>query len=204
MLLFLDVISPIPEFFIIEENKIILQRKIIKNETEKLSDNIFEIYENINKELSLQKNLTKLAMTIGPGSYTSLRVGASFIAGLKYSQKLSFCPISINDLIKFKEKKVIMKEFGYFICSANKQQFLCTIDKYNKLKYTKVTDKELKLPKNIKKIFYNIKKLNLNLDYINQYKFTFINELIVNSNKLIFEKNNIINPIYISDNKILN
>ena len=35
MLLFLDVISPIPEFFIIEDNKVILQRKIINKESEK-------------------------------------------------------------------------------------------------------------------------------------------------------------------------
>jgi len=41
MLLFLDVISPIPEFLLIEDNKVILQRKIINKESEKLSDNIF-------------------------------------------------------------------------------------------------------------------------------------------------------------------
>ena len=40
MLLFLDVVSPIPEFFIIEDNKLIFQRKIIVNESEKLSDKI--------------------------------------------------------------------------------------------------------------------------------------------------------------------
>ena len=82
MLLFLDVISPIPEFLLIEDNKVILQRKIINNESEKLSDNIFEIYMQINNHYNLDQKLKKISITIGPGSYTSLRVGASFVAGL--------------------------------------------------------------------------------------------------------------------------
>jgi len=44
MLLFLDVISPIPEFCIIKDNKLIDQRKIIEKESDKLSDYIFETY----------------------------------------------------------------------------------------------------------------------------------------------------------------
>ena len=42
MLLFLDVISPIPEFCLIEDNKVVLKRKIITNETDRLSDNIIQ------------------------------------------------------------------------------------------------------------------------------------------------------------------
>ena len=57
MLLFLDVVSSIPEFSLIEDNKVILRRKIIREETEKLSDNIFEVYTQINKEVNLQQNL---------------------------------------------------------------------------------------------------------------------------------------------------
>ena len=100
MLLFLDVISPIPEFFAIEDNKIIYQCKIVTNESEKLSDNIIQKYIEIDKELNLNKKLKKLAMTIGPGSYTSLRVGASFLSGLSISMNLKYCPITISAILK--------------------------------------------------------------------------------------------------------
>ena len=74
MLLFLDIISSIPEFSVIKDNKVILRKKIIKHNTEKLSDNIIEKYMEIDKSLNLTKNLNKISSTIGPGSYTSLRV----------------------------------------------------------------------------------------------------------------------------------
>ena len=43
MLLFLDVISPLPEFCVIDDNKVILKEKIIQNETDRLSDNIIPV-----------------------------------------------------------------------------------------------------------------------------------------------------------------
>ena len=85
MLLFLDVISPIPEFCLIEDNKVVLKRKIITNSNENLSDNIVEVYLKIKEDMSLSSKLTKIAITIGPGSFTSLRVGAAFISALKIS-----------------------------------------------------------------------------------------------------------------------
>ena len=94
MLLFLDVVSPIPEIFIIEENKLVFSEKIISKESEKLSDNIFQTYLKLNKDLNLSKNLTKIAITNGPGSYTSLRVGSAFVSGLKISRFINlynFC-----------------------------------------------------------------------------------------------------------------
>ena len=55
MFLFLDVVSPIPEFFIIEDNKVILKRKIISKDSEKLSDNIFPVYINLTKDVNFQE-----------------------------------------------------------------------------------------------------------------------------------------------------
>ena len=204
MLLFLDVISPIPEFYIIEENKVIFQRKIIKNESEKLSDNIFEEYVKINKQVNLSKNLSKISMTIGPGSYTSLRVGAAFISGLNISRDLLFCPISISDMFKFKTKKNEMKNVGFFICSSKNQNFFCTMNKDNKIEYVKLESNNYEMKKNVNKIYYNIRKFNIKNINIIQNKFSYIDEIIENNNKLIFTKNNIIKPIYISNNKILN
>ena len=77
MNLFLDVISPIPEFTVINDNKIILSRRIVKSEENKLSDSIIPVYKKIDKALNLTRNLTSLIVTKGPGSYTSLRIGIS-------------------------------------------------------------------------------------------------------------------------------
>ena len=101
MLLFLDIISSIPEFCVIDDNKIILQQKITQSETDKLSDNIIQSYIEIDKTLNLTKNLKKISTTIGPGSYTSLRVGSAFLSGLMISRKIPYYPLSIEDIIKF-------------------------------------------------------------------------------------------------------
>ena len=52
MLLFLDVVSPIPEFSIIDDKKVLLQKKIISQKSDKLSDNIFQTYIKLSKVLN--------------------------------------------------------------------------------------------------------------------------------------------------------
>ena len=115
MLLFLDVISPLPEFCVIEDNKVILQEKIIQNETDRLSDNIIQSYIEIDKRLNLTQNLKKISTTIGPGSFTSLRVGSAFISGLMISRKIPYYPLSIEDILNFNSKKSYKKNLGIFI-----------------------------------------------------------------------------------------
>ena len=203
MLLFLDVVSPIPEIFIIEENKVVFTGKIISNESQKLSDNIFQTYVKLNKDLNLSKNLTKIALTNGPGSYTSLRVGSAFVSGLKISQDLLIYTISAHDIIKFNSDINKTNEMGIFIYSANNQKFLCTFNSDKKAKYEKLEDNNVVLPENIKNLYYNHKKLSGNLN-INQNKFSFIDEFLNNIEKISYVKNKIIKPIYISNNSILN
>ena len=94
MFLFLDVASPIPEFHLINENKIIHSIKIIQNINEKLSDNLIPTFIEINKTYNFHKNLKKLIITIGPGSYSGLRIGSSFAKGLALSLSKPIVPIS--------------------------------------------------------------------------------------------------------------
>ena len=181
MLLFLDVISPLPEFCVIDDNKIILQEKIIQNETDRLSDNIIQSYVAIDKRLNLTQNLKKISTTIGPGSYTSLRVGSAFISGLMTSRKIPYYPLSIADILYFSTKKTSKKNLGVFITSSNNQQFLCYKNKDNIMEYNKIENNKLE-----------------------QIQFSFFDEFYKNYNNLIFKKNIIIKPIYISNNQILN
>ena len=203
MLLFLDVISPIPEFCVIDDNKVILKEKIIKNETDRLSDNIIQSYIEIDKRLNLTKNLTKISTTIGPGSYTSLRVGSAFMSGLMISRDIPYYPLSIEDILKFNSIKYFRRNLVVFINSSNQQKFLCYKTKDNEIKYDKIENNKYSIPKHIDLILFNNSKINENNE-IEQIKFSFFKDFYNNYNNLTFKKNIIIKPIYISNNQLLN
>ena len=203
MLLFLDIISSIPEFCVIDDNKIILQHKIIQSETDKLSDHIIQSYMEVDKKLNLTKNLTKISTTIGPGSYTSLRVGSAFISGLMISRKIPYYPLSIEDILNFNSIKYPKKCLGVFITSSNNQKFLCYKIKDNKMEYYKIENNKYSIPKYIDLILFNKSKINEN-NKIEQINFSFFEEFYKNYNNLTFNKNIIIKPIYISNNQLLN
>ena len=203
MLLFLDIISPIPEFCVIDDNKVILQKKIIKNETDRLSDNIIQSYIEIDKRLNLTKNLKKISTTIGPGSYTSLRVGSAFISGLMISRNIPYYPLSIDDIINFNSIKHSKENLAVFITSSNNQKFLCYKIKDNKMEYYKIENNKYSIPKNIDLILFNESKINEN-NQVEQMQFSFFEEFYNNYNNFNFKKNIIIEPIYISNNQLLN
>ena len=204
MFLFLDVVNPIPEFFIFDDKKLILSKKIIYNDSQKLSDYVFQSYIEINTQLNLNKYITKVGITIGPGSFTSLRVGAALISGIYISKNLPFCTISAYDIINFKSDKKLLQNTGVFMHSANDQKFFCSLNKDKIIEYSKIEDKEFSLPKNIDLIYYNHKKMDLQSTNCNQIKFSFEDEVLKNLEKIKFITNNIIKPIYISNNSILN
>ena len=155
MLLFLDVISPIPEFCVIDDNKVILKEKIIQNEPDRLSDNIIHSYIGIDKRLNLTQNLKKISTTIGPGSYTSLRVGSAFISGLIISHKIPYYPLSIEDILNFNSNKSSKNNLGVFITSSNNQEFLCYKNEDNKMEYNKIENNKYSIPKHIELILFN-------------------------------------------------
>ena len=53
MILFLDVVSPLPEFSLIEDNKIIFSKKILTNNLDKMSDYIIQVYIDLEKKFYL-------------------------------------------------------------------------------------------------------------------------------------------------------
>ena len=64
MFLFLDVASPIPEFHLINDKKIIVSIKITENNDEKLSDTIIPKYLKISETYELNKKITHFILTL--------------------------------------------------------------------------------------------------------------------------------------------
>ncbi len=69
----------------------------------------------------MSNNLKKLIITIGPGSYTALRVGASFISGLSQSMNLPVAVISNKTI--YKHLSDTHKKIGIYFESSNNQKF---------------------------------------------------------------------------------
>ena len=201
MFLFLDVASPIPEFHLINDKKIINSFKIIYKTNQKLSDLIVPTYLDINNTYNLSKNIKKLIITIGPGSYTALRVGASFIAGLSHSMRL---PISVISISNIYQHLVVSKEnIGIYFESSNDQKYF-SYKKNSKIVYEKVENQNFSIPKSISLMYFNKSLPNFIDNKIKSEAFSIKKTVIQNLNKLEFDKNLIIKPIYISNNSILN
>ncbi len=204
MLFFLDVVSPIPEFSLIDDNKLIFNQKIVSSENDKLSDNIIQKYIYAENQLKFSKYLKKAIITTGPGSYTSLRVGASFLSGITISKDLPLCQISAGDILQIKKETNNSTKIAIFIYSGNSQKFLCKMNDNNQINYSKIENDHPIQLHNIKKVFYNQKKINSFSDKLIQNKFSFLDEILANYENLVFFKNKIIQPKYISNNTLLN
>ena len=200
MFLFLDAASPIPEFHLIEDKKIIKSIKIIEDSDKKLSNSIIPKYLEINSIYNLNSNIRKLIVTIGPGSYTALRVGASFISGLSQSLSLPVTVVSTETIYDcFNDNK----EIGIYFESSNNQKFF-SYKKGLVFFHEKIENENYILPKSISSIFYNLKNPKFNDEKIYLKSFSIKEIILKNIELLEFKKNLIIKPIYISNNSILN
>ena len=209
MILFLDTVSPLPEFSLIGDNKIIFSKKIINNHHEKMSDYLIKSYTDLEKKFSLDQKLENLIINIGPGSYTSLRIGIAFFSGLSLSYQIDLKGIPCVDFYKYLISKDDLLLTGIYINSANNQKFICIYDEkkdhYNIHKIESFNEIE---NFKIKKIISNteLNKNNLNLFKNIKYQSVSFKEIIIKNLDAIMklENSKIIEPIYISNNKILN
>ena len=209
MILFLDTVSPLPEFSLIGDNKIIFSKKIINNHHEKMSDYLIKSYTDLEKKFSLDQKLENLIINIGPGSYTSLRIGIAFFSGLSMSYQIDLKGIPCVDFYKYLISKDDLLLTGIYIHSANNQKFICIYDQkkeyYNIHKIESFNEIE---NFKIKKVISNteLNKNNLNFFKNIQYLSISFKEIIIKNLNAIMklENSKIIEPIYISNNKILN
>ena len=209
MILFLDTVSPLPEFSLIGDNKIIFSKKIINNHHEKMSDYLIKSYTDLEKKFSLDQKLENLIINIGPGSYTSLRIGIAFFSGLSMSYQIDLKGIPCVDFYKYLISKDDLLLTGIYIHSANNQKFICIYDEkkeyYNIHKIESFNEIE---NFKIKKIISNTELNKNNSNFFKNIKYQSISfkEIIIKNLDAIMslESPKIIEPIYISNNKILN
>ena len=211
MILFLDIVSLLPEFSLIKDNKIIFSKKILNNE-EKISDSILPVFLELDKEFKFKDTLSHLIACTGPGSYTALRLGIAFFSGLSISMKIPFIGITCVDLFQFllplneKPKSVI------YILSSNNQKFICIFDKSLKSYKINKIDNDQSIfifDENFTKkfltndVFFNNqsffkKDIQLQKIHFKEIVNEYLNEI------LLIPQPKIIEPIYISNNLILN
>src|SRR5210317_1317359 len=201
MFLLLDVASPIPEFHLINDKKIIDSIKITDNNDQKLSDKLIPTYLEIDTAYKLSDNLKKIIITIGPGSYTALRVGASFIAGLSQSMNLPVSAVSTLTIHNHLSKP--RNHIGIYFESSNKQKFF-SYQKNHQFIHEKIDDMSYTIPESVSKLLYNYTLPNFINTKIESKIFSIKNNVIENLDKIKFDKDLIIKPIYISNNTILN
>jgi len=212
MKLFLDTVSPSPEFTVIKDNKIIQSIQILNRKSNKISECIIPAFLELQKKVLLEKKIKKLIICTGPGSYTALRVGVAFMYGLSFSKKIPLIGISCPTILQFGIPKSNQKKTLILINSSNNQNFVCTLtNKNDKFLIKKISDKLLLTKNDYFKYDYSISNDILSSNIIEKFslrnhKVVNFKEIIISNLKLLksFQINNVIEPIYISDNKILN
>jgi len=212
MILFLDTVSHLPEFYLIEDNKIVFSKKILVNNDDKLSNCIVPVYIELDKKFKLGKKLKYLITVTGPGSFTALRIGISFLSGLSLSMKIPLIGLPCFDLFQYVIHSKEKQSTAMYICSSNNQQFICIyslgtneciINKVEKNEIPYIFDTFV-----IKTLLTNdISVLTDSLfpKSIECKRFEFQTIVLQHIKAiLLLSRQEMIDPIYISNNKILN
>ena len=210
MILFLDTVSPLPVFSVIEENKVIKSIQILSKNSKKISDCIMPAYFTLQNQLQVNDKIEKLIVCTGPGSFTALRVGIAFMYGLSISKKISLIGISCSDLLQFTIPKSYEKKTLMIICSSNNQNFIAiSSNKSHKYLINKIDDKLHSMKIDYNQYSHCITNSKLPSNIVNvlgkkicqQTNFTEIVRLNL-KNILSLPIKSIVEPIYISDNKL--
>ena len=145
-------------------------------------------------------NLDYLILSIGPGSYSGLRVGSSFIKGLGYAIKKDVIPINtihaMNLELDFKG--------NYYVGIFSHRDYLFYQEFLNGEPVGEQVCDRISNLKNIKIFGYGLDKIS-NIDYteVKPSSVSLVNYLIKNCDVLLSDKKHIsnISPIYLAKKK---
>ena len=210
MILFLDTVSPLPVFSVIEENKVIQSIQILSKNSKNISDCIVPAYLTLQNQLKINDKIKKLIVCTGPGSFTALRVGIAFMYGLSISKKISLIGISCSDLLQCVIPKSYEKKTLLIICSSNNQNFIAiSSNKSHKYLINKIDAKLHSMKIDYNQYSHCITNSELPSNIVNvlgkkicqQTNFTEIVKFNL-KNILSMPIKSIVDPIYISENKL--
>tara|TARA_B100000029_G_scaffold457384_1_gene486054 strand:- start:123 stop:764 length:642 start_codon:yes stop_codon:yes gene_type:complete len=94
----------------------IMEESCIREHNEKIPEFIKLVFEGCDKTMD---NIDAVALSIGPGSFTGLRIGLGFAKGLAYSRGLPIIPIPTLLSLAFSLKEYLPKN-GIFYSHSNK------------------------------------------------------------------------------------
>lgn len=95
---FIDTCTSFATIALLKDNKLINQKNIVSNRD--LSNNLFEYIEQLFKEVAiLPKDVKKIYVSIGPGSFTGVRIGLTIAKTYAYSLDIKLVPISSLEIM---------------------------------------------------------------------------------------------------------
>ena len=179
-----------------------------KPRLKKVSEALIVEIENLLSSANINyKNLTKIIVMNGPGSFTGIRTAVTATKVLGLSLKIPVCGISLFDLLSLQHAKINSnKNQKFFIPLNNKKFFMQDIFKLGKKSEISIINFDIDLPIDIKgfdiissdrKI---IKPLRITSKLSQESNIFIYNDIFISSyNNLIdlAEKKYIPNPIYV-------
>lgn len=95
---FIDTCTSFVTVALLKDNKLINQKNIVSNRD--LSNNLFEYIEQLFKEVAiLPKDVKRIYVSIGPGSFTGVRIGLTIAKTYAYSLDIKLVPISSLEIM---------------------------------------------------------------------------------------------------------
>ena len=95
---FIDTCTSFVTIALLKDNKLINQKNIVSNRD--LSNNLFEYIEQLFKEVAiLPKDVKRIYVSIGPGSFTGVRIGLTIAKTYAYSLDIKLVPISSLEIM---------------------------------------------------------------------------------------------------------
>lgn len=147
--LLLDTSNSFINIYIVENNNILVSKsiKVDKDMSNIIIPSIKEIFDNLSFELN---NVDKLFVTIGPGSFTGVRIGITVAKTISYSLNIPLYPISTLEFLAS--------------ISTEKERIISIIDARRGNVFAGYYDKNLKLLKKEELVSYD--KLEITKDDI--------------------------------------
>ena len=140
------------------------------------------------------------AVSVGPGSFTSIRISLSIIKGLTLGLKNKIIPVSTLEAMNY---SVNDKGIHHIVLNSFKEK--CFVQKF---KGSAPIDEpfilDMKDVEKIDNVYMHSKKANItNNNFINPSAISLGNYAIENYKKLVKKYNEKIKPIYLSENKFV-